>query len=152
MLDCPAHNHTSPSTTFDSRTVVDLSDRRAHLGIGWTVAGTTAPFLSLGEDGLVLDLDNPDIGLRHHIHFGGVVLDLFDLPASPQIVPPTEGRTRYAILQRGRIQIFSDFAEFAVELSLLLDGVTAARALHAGGGYDAASNVFTTYKLAIILD
>ena len=34
---------------FVGRTVVDLRELRAQLGVGWGVTGTAAPFLSMGD-------------------------------------------------------------------------------------------------------
>ncbi len=41
---------------FDGRTVIDPADIPDVLGIGWGMAGTTAPFLSIDATGLVPDL------------------------------------------------------------------------------------------------
>ncbi len=134
---------------FEGRTVISITDLRARLGIGWGVAGTTAPFLSIGPDGLVLDLENPSIGERHHILLGGVVIDLFDLAGSPLIVPADQRPMRFAIKQGRRVQVFRDFDRFTETLTRLLDGANTMRAMYVGGGYDQASNVVTAHKISV---
>ena len=135
---------------FEGRTVIDLSDRRAVLGIGWTEEGTLEPFSRLDEEGIVLNLDSPDIGLRHHLNLGGVVIDLFDLSSSPQIVP-SERRSLFAILQGRTVQAFTDYDDFLAELTRRLDGSVATRSFHARGGFDAGANIVTARKIAVTL-
>ena len=55
---------------FVGRTLVDFSGVRAVMGVGWGLDGTAAPFLSMGDAGLVVDAGNPDLGSRHHIRSG----------------------------------------------------------------------------------
>lgn len=135
---------------FEGRTVIDLSDRRAVLGIGWTVEGTLEPFSRFDEEGIVLNLDSLDIGLRHHLKLGDVLIDLFDLSGSPQIVP-SELRSLFAILQGRTVQVFNDYDEFVAELTRRLDGSVATRSFHARGGFDAGANILTARKIAVTL-
>ncbi len=134
---------------FEGRTVVNLSDVRAKLGIGWGSAGTATPFLSIGPDGLLLDLDNPAIGERHHIVLGGVILNLFDLPASPLIVPAQARPMRFAIKQGHRVQVFRNFERFTETLSRLLDGANTMRGMYASGGYDQATNTVIAHVIGV---
>lgn len=126
---------------FEGRTVVDIALARAILGVGWTVNGTIAPFVVLDPTGLVIDLDNPDLGERHHIRIGDVILDLNELPASPTIIGKDEGRRRFAIKQGHRVQVFRDFRRFVATLTELLDGSTAMRSMYAKGAYDTVNNI-----------
>ena len=82
---------------FAGRTVIDFTDVRSALGIGWGTDGTTAPFLSMGADGLVLDNRNPAIDARHYIKQGPVLIDLTALESGTTLVPPYAGRTLYVI-------------------------------------------------------
>lgn len=136
---------------FDGRTVIDFSDVRSALGVGWGVAGTLAPFLSSSVDGLVLDNQNADIDQRHHIKQGPVLIDLTTLDAGTVIEPPDSGRTLYSIKTRDSLQLYADFAEFVDALNLELDGANSARSLYARGQYDAGGNVFTAWKIGILL-
>jgi hypothetical protein len=136
---------------FEGRTVVDHRDLRAALGIGWGVQGTTAPFLSIGPEGLVFDLGNPSIGERHHLAVGRHVIDLFDLPASPLLTPQTAGRTLFGLTEPGHVELFNDFDPFVAELALRLSGGTPARSFAAYGRYDDAANTLSVNRIVVHL-
>ena len=136
---------------FNGRSVIDFTEVRSALGIGWGADGTTAPFLSMGEEGLVLDNQNPSIDARHYIKQGTVLIDLTALESGTTIVPPGSGHTLYVIKTADSLRQYSDFAEFAGNLVASLDGVTSARSMFARGQYDVDSNVFTAFKLGVYL-
>jgi hypothetical protein len=136
---------------FAGRTVVDVATARARLGIGWLPGGTTAPFVSIGPDGIVPDLDNLDLGERHHIRIGDVVIDLTELPAAPTIVGSENKRTRYAILQDGRVQLFRSYDRLVETLGNLLDGSTVALSMHASGRYVRSTNMIHAHTIGIRL-
>ena len=136
---------------FVGRTLIDYTGVRSALGVGWGSTGTTAPFALISSDGLVLDNDNPDTDVRHHIKQGPVLIDLSTLDSDTTIVPATGIRTVYYVKTPDSLRIYSDFADFVADLSASLDGTTAARSLHARGQYDQDSNRFTAYKIGIHL-
>ena len=136
---------------FAGRTVVDFADVRSALGVGWGAAGTTAPFLRMGTDGLLLDNRNPAIDVRHYIKQGTVLIDLQTLDSDTTIVPPGSGRTLYVIKTADSLRQYSDFVDFVDDLTASLDGVTSARSMFARGHYDADSNVFSAFKLGVYL-
>ncbi len=136
---------------FAGRTVVDIATARAKLGIGWLPDGTTAPFLTIGPAGIVPDLENPDLGKRHHIKIGNVVIDLTELPAAPTIVGSDNKRTRYAILQGDRVQLFRSYDRFVETLGELLDGSTVAYSMHAAGRYVRSTNTVHAHTIGISL-
>lgn len=136
---------------FAGRTIIDYSDVRSALGIGWGASGTIAPFAYLGVDGLVIDGNNPAIDVRHHIRQGPVLIDLTTLPSDTTILPRSDGRAAYYIKSLDSLRIYADFADFATDLSASLDGTTAARSMHARGIYDADTNTFTAWKVGIYL-
>jgi hypothetical protein len=135
---------------FVASTVIDHAALPAVLGIGWGQEGTSAPFLTLGPNGLVLDLSNPDIGMRHHLLVGARVLDLLTLPASPSIVP-TDRRGIFGLWENGEIKVFRAFPEFVSELSLRLSSGDKAHALAASGAYDDATNTLRATHVAVHL-
>ena len=49
------------------------------------------------------------------------------------------------------LRMYSDFDDFVNDLSMSLNGATAARSMHARGHYDTNTNVFTAYKIGIYL-
>ncbi len=136
---------------FQGRTVLDFADVRSVLGIGWGAAGTTAPFLRMDSEGLVLDNENSAIDVRHYIKQGPVLIDLTALDSGTLIVPPDAGRTLYAIKTGDSLRLYADFGEFAVALGESLDGATAARSMYARGSYDAETNTFVARKIGIML-
>jgi hypothetical protein len=136
---------------FTGRTVIDFSDVSSALGIGWGPDGTTAPFLRMGADGLVLDNQNPAIDVRHYIKQGTVLIDLQSLDSGTTIVPPETGRTLFVIKTDDSLRQYSDFVEFVDDLAASLGEANSARSMFARGHYDADSNVFTAFKLGVYL-
>jgi hypothetical protein len=136
---------------FDGRTLVDFSDVRSLLGVGFGNEGASAPFLRMDADGLLLDNSLPDIDERHYIKQGPVLVDLTVLPSDTLITPRETGRTLFTIATRDGVRLYADFDEFVEELATTLDGATAVRSMHARGHYDAAGNVFTAYRIGVYL-
>jgi hypothetical protein len=136
---------------FYGRTVIDFTDVRSALGMGWGVEGTVAPFLSIGPDGLVLDNANEDIDVRHHVKQGPVLIDLTLLDSDTTIVPHETDRKAFYIKSADSLRMYSDFTDFVDDLAMSLDGATAARSMHARGKYDVNANVFTAYKIGVFL-
>lgn len=136
---------------FIGRTVIDYTDVRSMLGVGWGSTGTLAPFTSMGGDGLVLNNQNQDIDQRHHIKNGPVLIDLTTLDSDTTIVPRLTDRGLYYIKSDDSLRQYSDFSDFVNDLTLSLDGATAARSMHARGKYDSDTNTFTAYKIGVYL-
>ncbi|MDJ0813503.1 MAG: hypothetical protein QNJ23_07230 [Woeseiaceae bacterium] len=136
---------------FTGRSVIDYSDVRSALGVGWGQAGTIAPFVVTDVTGLVLDNQNPDIDQRHYIKQGPVLIDLTSLDSNTTIVPRETGRMLFSIKTRDSLRLYSDWGDFVTDLAESLDGATTARAMHAYGQFDADSNTFTAAKMGILL-
>jgi hypothetical protein len=136
---------------FNARTLVDFPSLPAMLTMSWGLNGTKAPFSSQEPTGLVLDLANPSIGRLHFLSIGPRVLDLKSLPASPSIVPPTDGRSAYLIVMRDDSLSFQDFGDFVAELGTRLNGDTAMIGFTATGAYDGDSNVVTARSIVVLL-
>jgi len=133
---------------FEGRTVVDHRNIPAVLGIGWGIEGTLAPFSQMGPESLVPNLDNRDIGARHHMLLGRRLVDLFDLPMAPAIVP-SDARSLYGIWEPGHVELFAVFADFVEELELRLSSTDAARSLSASGQYDESTGRVTARRIAV---
>lgn len=136
---------------FEGRTIVDYSDVRSVLGVGWGARGTLRPFTMMGGDGLLLNNRNPDIDQRHYIKQGPVLIDLTDLPSDTLIAPRETGIKLFSIATRDSLQLYARFDDFIGALTLALDGSTTARSMYARGHYDKDSNVFTAYKIGVYL-
>ncbi len=137
---------------FEGRTVVDHRSIPSVLGMSWDEDGTLAPFMSMGSDGLVLNLDNGEIGERHHIKIGREEpISLLELPGSPLIAPTDSRRALYGIAEPGHVELFRNFTDFVDELTLRLNSFSGARSLSAYGRYDEVTNTLTAYKIAVYL-
>jgi len=136
---------------FTGRTVIDYTNVRSALGVGWGAAGTVAPFASIGADGLVLDNQNANIGIRHHIKQGPVLIDLTSLDSSTTIVPHETDRMLFTIKTADSLRQYSDWNDFVDDLGMSLDGSTTARSMYAYGKYQVDSNTFHAYKLGVLL-
>jgi hypothetical protein len=137
---------------FFGRTVVDFTKVRSVLGITWGAEGTFAPFVSIGPEGVVPDFSNEDIGIRHHVKQGTVLIDLTLLDSDMTIVPRKTDRTAFYIKTADSLRMYSDFGDFIGSiLNSGIDGATAARSMHAVGEYNTDTNVFTAYKIGIYL-
>ncbi len=136
---------------FSGRTVIDYTDVRSALGVGWGAEGTAMPFMMIDSTGLLLDNQNPDIDVRHYIKQGPVLIDLTALDTNTLIAPRESGRMVFSIKSRDSVRLYSDFDDFVNDLSMSLNGATTARSMYASGKYDVDSNVFTAYKVGIFL-
>ncbi|MCH8060780.1 MAG: hypothetical protein IIA11_10010, partial [Proteobacteria bacterium] len=136
---------------FSGRTVIDYVDVRSTLGMAWGADGTMAPFLSMGSDGLVLDNQNEDIGIRHHVKQGPVLIDLTTLASDTTIVPRENDRALFSIATVDSLRQYSNFDDFVADLGLSLDGATTARSMYARGQFDVDTNIFTAYKIGVYL-
>ena len=136
---------------FAGRSVIDYTDVRSALGICWGSEGTIAPFISSGSDGLVLDNQNMDIGQRHYIKQGPVLIDLTSLDSNTTIVPRESDRMLFSIKSLDSLRLYSDWDDFVNDLNMNFNGATTARSMHAYGEYDVDTNVFTAMKLGVHL-
>ena len=135
---------------FVGRTVVDIDSLRAVMGVGWGLGGTSAPFLSMGDAGLVVDNMNPDLGLRHHIRIGPRIIDITQLASAPTVAAAS-GRTLFAIGSGGEIAVFRDWAPFVEALTAKLAGGARAQVFYALGRWEIGGDTLTANYVAIAL-
>jgi hypothetical protein len=136
---------------FEGRTIIDYTDVRSALGVGWGAAGTTAPFLMMDGNGLLLDNQNADVDERHFIKKGPVLIDLTALDSNTLIAPRETGRKLFVVKTTDSLQQFADFDDYVGALGLSLNGANAARSMYARGHYNADTNVFTAYKIFVYI-
>ncbi len=103
---------------FYAHTIVDVANVTSILKVHWNPPSNNA-FEAISSDGLTLDLSG--VGIFHHVNQGGVITDLSALSQSLVIVPPTGGSGVYVIHRKGPKALFSDFADFADELFILME-------------------------------
>jgi hypothetical protein len=133
---------------FEGRTVIDHLAWPSVLAIGWGAAGTTAPFSSMGATGLVLDMQNPSIGERHHLVVDMRAVDLRTLAMSPTLAPPSDRPAVYGISVGADIRLYTSFAEFSTALAAELGGGRGAVALTATGRYVAGNTTLHVNHVA----
>ncbi len=136
---------------FEGRTLIDYSDVRSALGVGWGAEGTTTPFLMMDGTGLLLDNRNLDTDQRHHIKQGPVLIDLTSLDSNTLVAPRESGRKVFTVKTSDSLQLYADFDDFINALTLELNGVNAARSMYARGHYNSDTNVFTAYKIFVYI-
>ncbi len=136
---------------FEGRSIIDFSDVRSVLGVGWGAEGSTAPFLMMDSTGLLLDNRNEDIDQRHFIKQGPVLIDLTTLGSYTLIEPRETGRKLFVIKTADSLQLYADFEDFLMALTDALAGGNAARSMYARGHYNADTNVFTAYKIFVYM-
>lgn len=116
---------------FSASTIADFSESRSQLFVGWNPS-SIEPFLTLGPEGLAIDLDNPDIGVRHHVVRGGIVTNLLNLPGAT-IVPRGDRPGLYGIQQGDAIRLHSDFALYTRDLANQIGAGKTVRSIYANG-------------------
>ncbi|MDH3589505.1 MAG: DUF4382 domain-containing protein [Gammaproteobacteria bacterium] len=131
---------------FSASTLADFSGIQSLLFIGWNPS-TATPFLTLGPEGLVIDLENPDIGLRHHVVRGGIATDLLTLP-SAGILANGDRPGLYAIREGRSIRIHTDFGFFTRDLANRLGASKTVRSAHGTGSW---SDIDYEFKAGRIL-
>ena len=105
----------------------------------------------MGSNGLGLDNQNGNIGIRHHVKQGPVLIDLTTLASDTTIVPRENDRNLFSIATVDSLRQYSNFDDFVADLSLSLDGATTARSMYARGQFDVDTNIFTAYKIGVYL-
>jgi hypothetical protein len=99
---------------FTAKTLVDFSDLRALLASVGASAAPSAPFLSMGQNGFVIDPTNIDLGQRQFLEVGPRVFDITsDLPEPITVEPAETGPTLYAVARGLEVETFRDFGDFA---------------------------------------
>ena len=136
---------------FEGRTLIEFTDVRSALGVGWGAAGTTMPFTMMDGTGLLLNNQNPDIDQRHFIKKGSLLIDLTTLDSDTLITPRETGRMLFTVKTTDSLQLYSDFDDFVTALTIELDGVSAARSMYARGHYNEDTNVFQAAKIFVYI-
>jgi len=135
---------------FIADEVTDFEELRALLALGWGSGGTAAPFLSMGRNGFVVDVNNVSLGERQRLEIGPAVFDInSDLPQPIEVEPIDSGPAIYAVAREGRVEVFSDFEDYAGRVNSLLNGGWDMQALTARGVYDVPSVTLTADFVAI---
>jgi hypothetical protein len=134
---------------FEATALTDFDELRALLGIGWGFNGTGAPFLSMGQNGFVIDVTNIALGQRQFLEVGPRVFDInADLPEPIAVEPAASGPQLYAVALALEVEVFSDFGEFATRVNSLLNGANM-RSFTARGAFDPDTTTLEANYVAI---
>ncbi|HEV7445299.1 MAG TPA: hypothetical protein VGO18_22075 [Steroidobacteraceae bacterium] len=123
------------------------------LAIDWASTGTTAPFLSAGSSGLVVNIDNTSLGTSHVIMIGPTSIDLKNPVVSPTIVADASLTGQFSIGNPSSttgISVFHTFAAYLTQLNTVLNGTNTVQKLVAVGHWDNTGKTFTAYRIDIV--
>jgi hypothetical protein len=145
-----------PDFTAAAITAGTATEQR--LVIEWVNGGATAPFLTDSTAGLVVDLNNANLGTLHEIRTGPMTLDLKSatVPASPLIttVGADQSKLQLAIgsatLSTG-VSVFNSIGGFAAALSSTFNGTNKIYRLVAVGQYNIGTNTFVASRISVAL-
>jgi hypothetical protein len=146
-------------------TVINAEDAvPARLQVDWISTGTIAPFATLTDTGMTIDLTNAAYSAGA-IRVGPESIDLKSLPASPQIVPvpppapvaglPAVFAPAFAIgnltaTDTTTIAVYNTFATFVTQLPVAVVAATPALHFVATGLYSRSSNTFTASSIDVV--
>ena len=99
--------------------------------------------------GIVLDVDNPDVGLRHFIKVGPQVTDITTFASPMTIEPDTINRRVFAVSVARRLEMYVDFGVYVDRVNALLNTTSTMTTLTARGSFDEDSTTLTANFVAI---
>ena len=134
---------------FQGRTLVDFRDVPALLSIGWGPSGTSAPFLQVDANAIVIDNHNSMIGARHFIAIGPQLIDVKTLASAPRIVADATKPGTFAIGEPRRVEVYTTFADFTAKLAEKLGAGEKALGLSATGSFDAATSEISSQRVLV---
>jgi len=137
---------------FDAQTVLDASNMRSHLVVGFDHdgdQGSVNAISDISESGLLVNLQ--EAGDKHHMYRAGISTDLLSLMSMPVIAPLESGRGLFVIVQGRDIQVFTTYSDFQSALTDVLDGTVAVQAVQADGVYNADLNQLASHKISVRL-
>src|SRR6267154_2025916 len=144
---------------FSAAAITAGTATEQRLVIEWVNGGATAPFLSDSSAGLVVALNNANLGTLHEIRTGPAALDLNTLssfPASPLIttVGADQSKLQLAIgsatLSTG-VSVFNSIGGFAAALASTFNGTNKIYRLVAVGQYNIGTNTFVASRISVAL-
>ena len=141
---------------FTARSVTPGPSSLQTLVINWVNGGSIAPFTSVADAGLVVNLADANLGATHEIRTGPAALDLKSLPASPLITTTGADQSNLQLAIGSRtlttgISVFNSASAFASAVNSDFNGTNKISRLVAYGQYDSASNTFVAARINVAL-
>ena len=121
--------------------------------VEWVNGGAPSPFISASSTGLVVDLNNANLGIIHEIRTGPAMLPL---PTNLLITTTGANQSNLELsigsttLTSG-ISVFHSASAFAGALSSTLNGTNKIYRLVAVGQLNAAANTFVASRISVAL-
>jgi hypothetical protein len=150
---------------FNAFTINTEASVPARLQVDWTSAGTTAPFATLTDTGLTIDLNGANFSAGV-IRIGSESVDLKALTASPLIVPqappaatpglPPVFLPAFSIgnltstAATTAVTVFNTFSGFMTQVPKSIVAATPALHFVAAGTYDRVHNTFTASRIDVV--
>ncbi len=131
---------------FNAWTVIDVSDMISHLKVGFHPS-TNDPFVSLSEQGMLLNPDN--MNRFHHVAQGGVVINLKDLTGSPLIQPDAEGQGHFLVTYKRTAQLYPSFESLISGIEDRMGEGQVVRSIDAEGSFDQETITLTASAIAV---
>jgi hypothetical protein len=140
----------------------------AVMEVNWTAPGTAAPFATLTDSGLTIDLSNAAFA-SGQIRIGAESIDVTTLSATPQIVPlvappppaglPPPLLPLFSVGPGATAQVttvvpidaFNIFAEFVTHMGTTLATPTSVTKFVATGLFNRATNTFTASRISVVI-
>ena len=140
----------------------------AIMEVDWTNPGTAAPFATLTDSGLTIDLTNAAFA-SGQIRIGAESIDITTLSATPQVIPlvpppPAAGLPPLLLplFSMGpgatpeattivAINCFNSFAEFVTQMQTTLAAPTSATKFVATGLFNRSTNTFTASRISVVI-
>ncbi len=141
---------------FTTSAVTNMTTGPSTLIVEWT-SGTTAPFSSAGNSGIVVNLGNTSI-TSAILRTGPQTVQLSSLSGSPTIIAgcasgTCSGNSEYAIGNATNgVNVYGGASSFISGLSSTINGTNQVFKLVAIGTYDSSTNTFYTQRMDVALE
>jgi hypothetical protein len=135
------------------------SSQEQQLVLQWVDGGAIGPFSSVTSAGLVVKLDNGDLGDLHYIRTGPSAIDLKSLPASP-LITTTGAPSGQLVLAIGNdtltsgVSVFNSLPAFIARVLATFPGSNTTNRiiqLVAYGQYNSSTNTFVATRIYVAL-
>ncbi len=147
---------------FTASAVTPGTATEQRLEIEWINGGASVPFITHSDTGLVVDLNNADLGTIHHIRTGpmpiptaGATLDLKTLGSSPLITTVGADQSKLQLAVGGTslktgVSVFNSVSGFTGALNSTFPAHKVFR-LVAVGRYNSATHTFVATRISVAL-